>query len=55
MNSNRDERDEKSTGAGTKLTELFQKYLKAVTTGSEDQALSVRRLIRDERDKLDRQ
>jgi hypothetical protein len=51
MNSNR---DEETTGAGNKLTELFRKYLKAVVFGSEDQALSVRRLIRNERDKLDR-
>jgi hypothetical protein len=40
--------------AEDKLAELFQKYCKMIISGTEEQALVARRLIRDERDRLDR-
>jgi hypothetical protein len=36
------------------LAELFKMYGEAIITGTEDSALRIRRLIRDEADKVDR-
>jgi hypothetical protein len=40
--------------AEDRMTELFRRYADAVKTGTEDEALEIRKQIRDERERLEK-